>query len=206
MLSPPLWRFSQVCWWWSGWPPYVPGRPHVCLTFWPFSYAVIASLTGVPACTHSKFIVLKYCEKLSIPNNLSLSFPLSFYRATHDAPEIPAILTPSALRTCLIHPDVLLLAGVLISWRSHAAAEDVPHGAVWRSLRLLRTVPLKHHKDALDLSSYEQLCYDSFSTTITTNSSALESPSVISGEVQHNRLHVETVMNFLLTELHYLSM
>ncbi|KAF4076290.1 hypothetical protein AMELA_G00212680 [Ameiurus melas] len=36
-------------------------------------------------------------------------------KPTHDSPEIPVILTPSALWTCLIHPDALLLVGVLIS-------------------------------------------------------------------------------------------
>ncbi|MCI4387568.1 hypothetical protein PGIGA_G00075630 [Pangasianodon gigas] len=71
------------------------------------------------------------------------------HSATHATPEIPVILTPSALWTCLIHPDALLLVGVLIGWRLLTAAGGGPTWTACRSLGLLGMVSLGGRGDVL---------------------------------------------------------
>lgn len=71
----------QVCGWWSGWPLQVRGRPHVhYLLALRYSYAVIVSLAGLPACAlHTIYNVLKHYIKMCIPNELlfvSLTLPI----------------------------------------------------------------------------------------------------------------------------------
>ncbi|KAK3507349.1 hypothetical protein QTP70_014828, partial [Hemibagrus guttatus] len=51
--------------------------------------------------------------------------------------EISVFLTPSALRTCLIHPDALLLVAVIITWKPFGAAMDIPTQTIWRNMGLL---------------------------------------------------------------------
>lgn len=53
---------------------------------------------------------------------VSYKFPKVNTDSTHTTPEIPAIMTPSALQTFLILPDALLLVGVLITCRSLSTA------------------------------------------------------------------------------------
>lgn len=66
------------------------------------------------------FLSLAYSETSTLRNHTYLLL----CQASYVTPKIPLILTASALETCLIHPDALLMVWVSITWRPLTTAED----------------------------------------------------------------------------------
>lgn len=79
-------------------------------------------------------LILKSTNKnnLLLPNYsvLILILSHSFSFSLHVTPEIPVILTPSALRTCLIHPDNSLLLEAWVSFGYHTLG-IIPQRSPW---------------------------------------------------------------------------
>lgn len=107
-------------------PVYVLGYPHVSGTFW-CSLLLIASVAGVPACTlHTVYIFsgiflncntsthLIICSRSSLLLSLCVSPWATCYSWCRV--KMLVILTPSALRIYLIHPDALLLLKPSFTW------------------------------------------------------------------------------------------
>lgn len=126
ILSPPLLRHVHSCLLMVEWLAALFPRAQSRLCYLlaaPFSYTFIASLKPwVPSWIHHTMYTVFNHYMISVS-------PLS--GELHITPEIPVILTTSALQTCPIHLGALVLVGVLIT------------------LLLLRTVPYGQPKDTL---------------------------------------------------------